>query len=174
MFYKTVLPSPVGNLLLTGDGKNLTGLRLDGQKLDFTAENAVEQTDLPVFKQTELWLARYFAGKKPLPAELPLAPSGNAFRLKVWRILLEIPYGTTTTYGAIARRIESETGGRMSAQAVGGAVGHNPISLVIPCHRVVGTNGDLTGYAGGLHLKIKLLEIEKIALDIPKRQCISV
>ena len=174
MFYKTVLPSPVGNLLLTSDGKNLTGLWINGQKPDFTAENAAERTDLPVFGQTSLWLSRYFAGKKPLPAELPLAPSGNTFRLKVWRILSKIPYGTTTTYGAVARRVESETGGRISAQAVGGAVGRNPISVIIPCHRVVGANGGLTGYAGGIQLKIKLLEIEKIALDIPKRRCISV
>ncbi len=174
MFYKTVFPSPVGDIILTSDGENLTGLWIDGQPADSTADNAAERTDLPVFAQTKDWLARYFAGQKLSPAEVPLAPSGNDFRRKVWRILLEIPYGTTTTYGAIAKRIEAQTGKRMSAQAVGGAVGHNPISIVIPCHRVVGTNGGLTGYAGGIHLKIKLLEIEKIALDIPKRRCISV
>lgn len=160
-YFKTVLSSPVGDLLLTGDGKNLTGLWITGQTPDETANGAVENDALPVFLKTKDWLDRYFAGQRTTPDELPLKPKGNAFRQRVWAILREIPYGETTTYGAIARRIESETGGRMSAQAVGGAVGHNPVSIVIPCHRVLGANGRLTGYAGGLHLKTALLKIEK-------------
>lgn len=161
-FYKTVLSSPVGEILLTSDGENLTGLWIKGQTPDSTADQAVANDFLPVFLKTADWLSRYFAGQKTAPGELPLAPTGNAFRQRVWAVLREISYGQTTTYGTIARRIEAETGKRMSAQAVGGAVGRNPIAIIIPCHRVLGANGRLTGYAGGLHLKTALLEIEKI------------
>jgi len=161
-YFKTVLSSPVGEILLTSDGENLTGLWIKGQAPDKTADNAESDAALPVFANAKDWLDRYFAGQKTSPDELPLKPTGNAFRLRVWEILREIPYGETTTYGTIARKIESETEKRMSAQAVGGAVGHNPISIVIPCHRVLGANGKLTGYAGGLHLKTALLKIEKI------------
>lgn len=161
-YFKTTLTSPVGEILLTSDGENLTGLWIQGQTPDKTAENAVSDDTLPVFEKTKDWLVRYFSGQKTAPDELPLAPAGNAFRRRVWAILREIPYGKTTTYGEIARQIESETGKKMSAQAVGGAVGHNPISIVVPCHRVLGANGKLTGYAGGLHLKTALLKIEKI------------
>lgn len=161
-FYKTVLSSPVGEILLTSDGENLTALRLKGQTPDTTAEKAISNDALPVFLKTKDWLSRYFAGQTTTPDELPLKPAGNAFCQRVWAILREIPYGETTTYGAIARQIESETGKRMAAQAVGGAVGRNPIAIVIPCHRVLGANGKLTGYAGGLPLKTALLEIEQI------------
>ncbi len=161
-YFKTVLPSPVGEILLTSDGDNLTGLWIKGQSPDKTANNAESNAALPVFANAKDWLDRYFTGQKTSPDELPLKPTGNAFRQRVWAILRAIPYGGTTTYGAIARQIESETGNRMSAQAVGGAVGHNPIAIVIPCHRVLGANGKLTGYAGGLHLKTALLKIEKI------------
>lgn len=106
---------------------------------------------------TKRWLDIYFSGHEP-DFTPPLHPVGSPFRQAVWQLLLEIPYGQTTTYGALAKRLNA---GRMSAQAVGGAVGHNPISIIVPCHRVVGANGSLTGYAGGLERKIKLLEIEK-------------
>ena len=110
-----------------------------------------------------MWLDRYFAGENPQISELPLAPSGSDFRQMVWKILCDIPSGQTTTYGEIAKKIAARTGrSTMSAQAVGGAVGHNPISIIIPCHRVVGTNGSLTGYAGGIDKKIALLELEGV------------
>ena len=113
-------------------------------------------TELPIFAQAEDWLSRYFRGEAPSPAELPLSPKGSEFQQRVWALLIEIPYGETSTYGALAKAL-----GCKSAQAVGGAVGHNPISIMIPCHRVLGSNGSLTGYAGGIDKKIFLLELEK-------------
>ena len=116
---------------------------------------------LPVFGLAKKWLDAYFAGEKPAISELPLAPNGGEFRQAVWDILCEIPYGQCTTYGAIAQKMAARMGKKtMSSQAVGGAVGHNPISIIIPCHRVVGANGSLTGYAGGIDKKIKLLQHE--------------
>ena len=118
------------------------------------------------------WLDRYFAGKKPEISELPLAPMGSAFQQGVWELLCEIPYGQVTTYGEIAKKMAARMGkSSMSGQAVGGAVGHNPISIIIPCPRVVGANGSLTGYAGGIKKKVKLLEHEGVDLQkffIPK------
>lgn len=165
--------SPLGGILLAADEIGLTGLWFDGQKyfsLNLPAD-AVEQ-ETPVLSETRRWLTRYFAGTNPgaLP---PLHPAGSPFRQAVWQILLQIPYGQTTTYGEIARLLASQKGlSHMSAQAVGGAVGHNPISIVIPCHRVVGTNGSLTGYAGGIDKKIRLLELEQADLSrfsVPKQ-----
>lgn len=122
--------------------------------------------DLAVFQKAKDWLDRYFQGQKPAISELPLAPIGGEFRQMVWKILCEIPYGQVITYGDIAKKVAQRKGlARMSAQAVGGAVGHNPISLIIPCHRVVGTNGSLTGYSGGLDMKIKLLEFEGVNMS---------
>ena len=118
----------------------------------------MERDDLPVFRQAAAWLDAYFA-KQPLPDLPPLAPRGSDFRQVVWRLLLEIPYGQVTTYGALAQ-ILRDRGISAAAQAVGGAVGHNDISLIIPCHRVVGTNGSLTGYAGGIDKKAALLRLE--------------
>ena len=120
------------------------------------------------------WLDRYFAGKMPSPGELPLAPVGSSFRQEVWKLLCQIPYGQVTAYGELARKLTGtgEKTGSMSAQAVGGAVGHNPISIIIPCHRVVGTNGSLTGYAGGMEKKIRLLELEGTNMSrlfVPKK-----
>ena len=157
MMVKTDYASPLGTLTLASDGENLTGLWMAGQKYFAagTPANLPVRDDLPVFMQARDWLDRYFAGERPAVCELPLAPQGSAFRQSVWRILCEIPYGQTVTYGEIAKRL-----GVRSAQAVGGAVGHNPISIIIPCHRVLGSDGSLTGYAGGVDKKIWLLTHE--------------
>ncbi len=169
MFYYTYEDSPLGKLTLaSSDGKNLTGLWIEKQK--YYAEKAPDKKEkkdnLPIFIATKDWLHRYFNGEKPRISELPLSPEGGEFRQMVWNILCEIPYGEVFTYGGIAKRIAQKTGKKaMSAQAVGGAVGHNPISIIIPCHRVVGTNGSLTGYTGGLDIKIKLLELEKVDMS---------
>ena len=154
--------SPLGGITLASDGEALTGLWFDGQKY-FAAslEKEHEERMLPVFDLADKWLDLYFSGSEPgfLP---PLLMRTTEFRKTVWEILLSIPYGKTMTYGEIADRIAAGRGlSRMSAQAVGGAVAHNAISLMIPCHRVVGTDGSLTGYAGGLEKKIRLLELEK-------------
>lgn len=175
MTYKTTYNSPLGEMTLVSDGKNLTGLWIDGQKyFESTLYGRVEENDdLEIFRQTKAWLERYFQGARPEISELPLAPAGGAFRQAVWKILREIPYGQVITYGEIANQIAKERGlPKMSAQAVGQAVGHNPISVIIPCHRVVGANGNLTGYAGGIHLKIKLLTFEGVdtgQLFIPQK-----
>lgn len=163
MFYSTNYASPVGAITLASDGESLVGLWIAGQKY-FAAtvkDTIAEKPELPVFSTAKKWLDAYFSGKKPAIAELPLAPSGGDFRKAVWDILCEIPYGQCTTYGEIAKKMAAQTGKKsMSSQAVGGAVGHNPISIIIPCHRVVGSNGSLTGYAGGIDKKVKLLEHE--------------
>ena len=171
MYYSTTYPSPVALITLAcdGTGENLVGLWLEGQKYhgDTIPEVMIEKDDMPIFDAAKRWLDRYFAGDKPGISELPLAPIGGAFRQSVWGILCEIPYGEVITYGDIAKKI-----GCGSSQAVGGAVGHNPISIIIPCHRVVGTNGSLTGFSGGIAMKIKLLELEDVdtsKLFIPKR-----
>lgn len=168
MYYTSYYNSPVGRLLLASDGASLTGLWVENQKYyaDTIAENIQEQDELPIFIKTRDWLDRYFSGKKPKISELKLAPKGGEFRQAVWKILCEIPYGEVFTYGGIARMIAQKTGrAAMSAQAVGGAVGHNPISIIIPCHRVVGSNGSLTGYAGRLDVKIKLLTFEGVDMS---------
>jgi len=124
-------------------------------------KNMEQRDDMPIFNDTKMWLNKYYAGERPSFKQLPLAPIGSGFRQAVWNILCEIPYGETITYGDIAKIMAKKLGkAKMSAQAVGGAVGHNPISIIIPCHRVVGTNGSLTGYGGGIKIKTKLLEHE--------------
>ena len=162
MEYTTDYHSPVGEILLAGNEKELTGLWFEGQKyFGSTLEREMRKKDLPIFEETRRWLDQYFSGKKPdfLP---PLAPKGSEFRRKVWKHLLEIPYGETTTYGALAKKLAIEMGREtMSAQAVGGAVGHNPISILIPCHRLLGADGSLTGYAAGLEVKKRLLALER-------------
>jgi methylated-DNA-[protein]-cysteine S-methyltransferase len=163
MYYSTTYPSPIGMLTLACNGDNLVGLWIEGQKYHGgTISGAmIEKNNIPVFTAAKKWLDRYFAGKKPAISELPLAPIGGAFRQTVWGILCEIPYGEVVTYGGISKKIAVKMNKEsMSSQAVGGAVGHNPISIIIPCHRVVGSNGSLTGYAGGLGAKVKLLELE--------------
>lgn len=167
MFFISKYKSPVGEITIASNGEMLTGLWLDGQKnfADTLLEN-YEEKDLPVFEQTKKWLDIYFSGKAP-DFTPPLDMGGiSPFRKRVWEIMLEIPFGQTSTYGKIAKQIAEETGKKVSGQAVGGAVGHNSISLVIPCHRVVGTNGGLTGYAGGIDKKIKLLRLEGV--DVSK------
>lgn len=163
MYYKTICPSPVGVITLASDGEHLVGLWMEGQKYfgDTVPGEMSTRDDIRVFTDAKKWLGRYFAGEKPSIKELPLAPIGGAFRQGVWGILRSIPYGEVMTYGAIAKKMAVKLGKEhMSSQAVGGAVGHNPISIIIPCHRVVGANGSLTGFAAGVSTKIKLLELE--------------
>lgn len=163
MFYALPYASPVGKLTVVSDGEQIVGLWIEGQKY-FSAtmrEPPAEGVDLPVLRAARRWLDGYFAGERPAASALPLAPAGSGFRQRVWSMLREIPYGEVTTYGALAKRLAAELGRpTMSAQAVGGAVGHNPISIILPCHRVVGSNGSLTGYAGGVERKVALLTLE--------------
>jgi len=164
----TELNTPVGRITLAAEEDALVGLWLQGQKYDRAAlqgRETVRRGDLPVFAAAAEWLDAYFAGQRPEAGALPLRPQGSVFRQRVWRRLCRIPYGETITYGEIARQIAAETGvPSCSAQAVGGAVGHNPISILIPCHRVVGADGSLTGYAGGLDVKRRLLALEGVDL----------
>lgn len=162
MDYTHHYQSLFGGITVASNGEALTGLWFDNQRYfaDTLSENHIEKM-LPIFEQTDDWLDIYFTGKEPgfIP---PIIMKTTAFRKAVWEILLSIPYGETMTYGEIASRIALQKGiEKMSAQAVGGAVGHNSISIIIPCHRVVGTNGSLTGYAGGIDKKIKLLTLEQ-------------
>lgn len=168
MYYKTTCISPVGMLTLGSDGVNLIGVWLEGQKYfgGTVSEEMPQKDNLPVFTAAKEWLNHYFSEKKPPISELPLAPIGGEFRQQVWKLLCEIPYGEVTTYGTLAKKLAAQTGKpSMSSRAVGGAVGHNPISIIIPCHRVVGSNGCLTGYAGGIAAKVKLLEHEGIDIS---------
>ena len=163
MEFCTTYETPfIGELFLASNGEELIGCWFDNDRFfGYGADGEFERRDnLSVFAQTRDWLDRYFAGKVPLPQELPLAPRGSSFQLEVWSILREIPYGKTITYGDIAKRIAVNNGKRMSAQAVGGAVGRNPLCIIVPCHRVMGAKGNLTGFGGGLDTKIKLLEHE--------------
>ena len=153
--------SPLGTILLAGDGDALTGLWFLGQKHEGAglAENTPTEEGLPVFAAARTWLNAYFA-KDPLPELPPLRPAGTAFQKAVWRQLLTIPYGETRTYGGLAAELAPVLGRKTSARAVGSAVGRNPVSLMIPCHRVLGSSGSLTGYAGGLARKEHLLALE--------------
>nr|AHF24447.1 methylated-DNA/protein-cysteinemethyltransferase [uncultured bacterium Contig99] len=160
--------TPLGGVTLAADGEALVGLWFDGQKR-FAAGLAreYEEGDAPVLREAEEWLAPYFAGREP-PRCPKLAPRGTPFQRAVWEILLTVPYGRATTYGRIAEALARRAGlARMSAQAVGGAVGRNPIALIVPCHRVVGADGSLTGYAGGLARKEALLRLERADLCEP-------
>lgn len=175
MNYSTNYSSPLGLITMVSDGEKLIGLWLEGQKYfaDNIADSIIENNDLDIFISTKQWLDRYFWGEKPNIFELPLAPRGGEFRKMVWDILCQIPYGETITYGEVAKKVAIKMNKKsMSSQAVGGAVGHNPISIIIPCHRVVGANGNLTGYAGGINKKIKLLEHEGVEMSkffVPKK-----
>lgn len=172
MEYLHVCLTPLGEVTLSGDGEALTGLWFRDQKyFGSTLSGGEEEKPLPLFARTEEWLSLYFSGRDPgfLP---PLRPRGTPFRRRVWELLQRIPYGQTVTYGDLARQLARETGGPSSPRAVGGAVGRNPISLLIPCHRVLGAGGSLTGYAGGVERKLRLLELEGIdraSLSVPRK-----
>ncbi len=173
MNYMGKYSSPIGKIVMVSDGECLTGLVFDKQKYyDIEVPADSIERSLPIFGMVSKWLDVYFQGKEPdfMP---PLAMVGSEFRMEVWEVLKQIPYGQVITYGGIARKIAEKRGIlRMSAQAVGGAVGHNPISIIVPCHRVVGEHGNLTGFAGGIDRKIELLKIEKSyqsSFYIPKK-----
>lgn len=173
MYCYSEYESPVGTLTIASDGAAVCGLWLDGQKYHggTVPEEMVRDDAAAGFAELRAWLDEYFAGGRPAVTSVPLAPIGSSFRQAVWQKLLEIPYGEVVTYGSIAQALKEERG-KASALAVGGAVGHNPISIIIPCHRVVGSDGSLTGYAGGLARKTWLLEHEGVdmgRLYTPKR-----
>lgn len=162
MQYISHYSSPLGEMLLAADKAGLTGLWFEGQKYFARSleQEHLEQV-IPVLTQAKEWLDLYFSGKRP-DFEVPLHLTGTDFQNEVWEILRAVPYGQTTTYGEIAKTLAARRGlAHMSAQAVGGAVGHNPISVMVPCHRVVGADGSLTGYAGGIDKKEALLRLER-------------
>ena len=163
MKYKTTYQSVIGNLTLISDGTNLTHIILEKESYYQNIKKEAKTNDnLEIFKQTKTWLDKYFNKEKPNIDDLKLKLEGTPFQIKVWNALKTISYGQTVTYGFVAQKINSKT----SARAVGGAIGHNPIPIVIPCHRVVGTDNNLTGFTGGIDVKIKLLKLEE--LDITK------
>ena len=173
MIYTCTYESSVGDMLLAADEIGLTGLWFVGQKyFARTLPDERVSKETPILKEAKKWLDIYFSGREP-DFTPPLHPAGSPFRQSVWEILLQIPYGQTTTYREIARRLaKMQNTTHMSAQAVGGAVGHNEISVIIPCHRVVGTNGSLTGYAGGIDKKVSLLKLEHTDMShffVPKK-----
>lgn len=162
--YVSKYDSPLGKCFLVSNESALLGLWLEGQKYFQNSVKGIEliEKETVVIIKAKKWLDAYFAGKNPDRSEIQLAPQGSIFQQLVWKHLCEIPYGETITYGEIADKVAKDLGKeRMSAQAVGGAIGHNPISIMIPCHRVIGKDGSLTGYAGGIDNKMKLLELEK-------------
>ena len=167
MLYKSYYNSPIGELLLVSKDNNLIGLYLKNQKyyLSNIKDNLQLKDDLPIFKKTKDWLNRYFNNKNPSISELSLSPIGSPFAKEVWHLLCDIPYGKITTYKELAIKIKEKLNKpNMSAQAIGYAVSHNPILIIIPCHRVVGTSGNLTGYAAGIDNKEKLLRHEQVDL----------
>ena len=155
--------APYGRYVMAAEDGALTGVWLEGQKYFPSGLPEPSDGEAEIFAHTCRWLDAYFASRQPDVSTLPLAPKGSAFAQSVWRLLLEIPYGQTVTYGQLAKRLAEQRGlSQLSAQAVGGAVGHNPISIIIPCHRVLGAKNQLTGYAGGLDVKTFLLKLEGI------------
>ena len=167
MYFSYSYLSPPGEMLLISDGEALTGLYFIGQR-HFPGTEGCEMAELEIFCRTCKWLDGYFAGK--IPGAIPkIRPAGSEFQMKIWNELLKIPYGSTVTYGELARTVAGLSGReRMSAQAVGNAVSRNPISVIIPCHRVLGADGSLTGYAGGVERKRALLTLEA---DTIRRNC---
>ncbi|WP_099468506.1 methylated-DNA--[protein]-cysteine S-methyltransferase [Konateibacter massiliensis] len=166
MQYTYKYQSPLGVITLGSDGDALIGIWFEGAKyFGAMLSEESEEKNLPIFEQTKDWLDLYF--RREVPDFTPsLSLQGSPFRLAVWEVLKDIPHGKTITYGEIAAIIAKQKGlEKMSAQAIGGAVGHNPISIIIPCHRVVGGNGSLTGYAGGIDRKIELLTLEKVNIE---------
>ena len=175
LFYKKNYKSPLGDIILVSDEHKIIGLYVGKHKYLKTiiSEDIIEGENIPILQEGIGWLDDYFAGKQPDLSRLCLDPKGGEFRQEVWKLLLEIPYGEITTYGEIGKKLAKRMGKeKMSAQAVGGAVGHNPISIIIPCHRVVGSSGSLTGFSGGINIKIKLLELEGVDMSklfVPKK-----
>lgn len=174
MIYTTHYKSPLGDILLASKNNKLIGLWIEEEKYYLSdLKDEIKEEEKEILEKTKYWLDRYFKGEKPSIDELDLSPLGSDFRKRVWKILCEIPYGEVITYKDIADTIAKQKGlKKMSSQAVGGAVGHNPISIIIPCHRVVGTNGSLTGYAGGINKKIFLLKHEYVNMSnlfVPKK-----
>jgi len=164
MVYVKTISSPLGDILLSSNGDYLTGLWFEGQTYfaaTISMEDTTQNSSLHIFQQVEEWLRIYFSGKEP-PFTPALSPKGSDFRQLVWKVLLSIPYGETLSYSDISNQLFTYAKHKTSPRAVGGAVGHNPISLIIPCHRVIGKNGDLTGFAGGLERKVHLLKLENI------------
>ena len=173
MQYTSRYASPLGSILLAADDIGLVGLWFEGQKYFANGlEKTHEEKEIPLFAKVKRWRDVYFSGQQP-QFTVPLHFIGSDFKKEVWELLCTIPYGQTTTYGAIAKQLAAKRGlPQMSAQAVGGAVGHNKISIIVPCHRVVGKNGSLTGYAGGIDKKAELLRLEKTDMRtffIPKK-----
>ena len=163
MDYTTEYFSPLGKITLASDGSSLIGLWISGQKHFCTnlRQPVQDGADLPVLQDAVQWLDAYWRGEKPSPKRLTLVPRGSNFQIQVWKLLLEVSYGSSTTYGELARQYAINTGiSVMSAQAIGGAVARNPISIIIPCHRVLGANGSMTGYDGGIWRKEVLLRHE--------------
>ncbi len=159
--------SPIGRILLAADSIGLTGLWFEGQKyFACTLDQEREEKEIPLFEAVKQWLTVYFSGEEPKSC-IPLHMIGTAFQKEVWALLCTIPYGQTVSYGELAKRLAAKRGlPHMSAQAVGNAVGRNGISIIVPCHRVVGTNGSLTGYAGGIGKKAQLLALEKVDISL--------
>ena len=167
MQYISHFSSPLGELLISSDEAGLTGLWFAGQRyFASTLRAEYEENTTPLLQETREWLTLYFSGRDPRFTP-PLHLLGSPFRLRVWELLLSVPYGETVTYGELARRLSVLHGTNVSARAVGGAVGHNPISLVVPCHRVLGAKGSLTGYAGGTERKAALLRLEGTETAFP-------
>lgn len=164
MLYKTYYKSEIGKLLLVSDGIHLLGLWIENQKyyLYGIEQEIVFKDDLEIFTKTKHWLGSYFSGKNPSRKELNILLNVSPFQKEVLKILCKIPYGQIMTYGEVSKILENKLKRKMSAQAVGGAISHNPISIIIPCHRVIGKGGKLTGYAGGIDKKLELLKLEKI------------
>ena len=168
MEYKSLYNSSLGTIILTRDGKYLTVLWFTSSRFSHLREVQEEDIndELEIFKKTKKWLDEYFKGNKPNPNDISMKLNGTDFSKEVWEILKTIPYGKVITYGDIAKILENKLKvKKMSSQAVGHAVGYNPISIIIPCHRVVGAHGNLTGYGGGLDVKIGLLKIEQVNMD---------
>ncbi|MDE5547112.1 MAG: methylated-DNA--[protein]-cysteine S-methyltransferase [Anaeroplasmataceae bacterium] len=163
MLYYKKLDSVVGTITIVSNEESLIALWIEGQSGESHFDlQQMKYKEIPILIQTENWLKRYFDKEKPSLNELPIHLEGSPFQLEVWKLLYEIPYGKTTTYKALALEIAKRMGKeKMSAQAVGGAVGRNPISIIIPCHRVIGTNGKMIGYNGGISIKEKLLQFER-------------
>lgn len=168
MVYQSTYASPLGKITIVSDGENIVGLYLEGQKyfMSRIKEEPILKDDLEIIKKTKEWLTSYFNGENPQLSCLSLSLKGTPFQEAVWRLLLDIPYGSVTTYKDLAIKVAKDMNiEKMSNRAVGSAVGHNPISIIVPCHRVVGVNGNLTGYAGGIDKKIKLLELENVNME---------